>query len=88
MTDDMRSGKLAEAGIDYAVFPCDGVYNMDLAEASECAKLVAARHSIPVHMVPMNDPNNPNQLFSRKRAKSFKASGRIILAAGETLDLA
>ena len=87
MTDDMRSGKLADAAIDYAVFPCDGVYNMDVAEASECAKLVAARHSIPVHMVPMNDPDDASQLFSRERAETFQGPGRIILALGETLDL-
>lgn len=87
MTDDMRSGKLAEAGIDYAVFPGDGFYNMDVAEASECAKLVAARHSIPVHLVPMSDPSDPSQLFSRERAEMFSVSGRIIVEPGETLDL-
>ena len=58
MTDDMRSGKLAALGIDYAVFPGDGYYNMDAAEAGRCAQLVKARHSIPVHLVPMNDPND------------------------------
>ena len=87
MTDDMRSGKLAGLGIDYAVFPGDGFYNMDVVEAAECAKLVGARHSILVHMVPMSNPNDPSQLFSRKRAKAFKASGRIILAPGEELEL-
>ena len=87
MTDDMRSGKLAEAAVDYAVFPGDGFYNMDVAEASECAKLVAARHSIPVHLVPMDNPSDPSQLFSRERAEAFKAPGRIIVTLGETLDL-
>ena len=87
MTDDMRSGKLAEAGIDYAVFPGDGLYNMDVAEASECAKLVSARHSIPVHLVPANDPNDASKLFSRKRAEAFTVPGRIILEPGEWLDL-
>ena len=87
MTDDMRSGKLAEAGIDYAVFPGDGFYNMDVAEASECAKLVAARHSIPVHLVPMDNPNDPAQLFNRERAEAFQATGRIIMEPGEELEL-
>lgn len=87
MTDDMRSGKLANLGIDYAVFPGDGFYNMDVAEASECAKLVAARHSIPMHLVPMDDPSDPAQLFSRERAETFNAPGRIILELGETLEL-
>ena len=87
MTDDMRSGKLEQLGIDYAVFPGDGFYNMDVAEASSCAKLVAARHSIPVHLVPVNNPNDASQLFSRERAEAFEAAGRIILAPGDELEL-
>ena len=87
MTDDMKSGKLAEAGIDYAAFPGDGFYNMDVDEASECAKLVAARHSIPVHLVPVDDPSNPKQMFSRERAEAFQAAGRIIMEPGDELEL-
>lgn len=86
-TDDMRSGKLANMQLDYAVFPGDGFYNMDVAEASECARLVAARHSIPVHLVPMDDPSDPAQLFSRERAEAFQAEGRIILEPGQELQL-
>ena len=87
MTDDMRSGKLAAVGIDYAVFPGDGFYNMDVAEASECAKLVGARHSIPVHLVPVDDPENPSQMFSRERAEAFQAAGRIIMEPGDEIEL-
>ena len=86
-TDDMRSGKLAEMGLDYAVFPADGFYNMDVDEASECAKLVAARHSIPVHLVPVHDPDNPAELFDEQKAENFKAAGRIIVHPGEELQL-
>lgn len=86
MTDDMRSGKLAELGIDYAVFPGDGFYNMDIAEAAECAKLVGARHSIPVHLVPVHDMAHPG-LFDRDRAEAFKVPGRIIVEPGETREL-
>lgn len=88
MTDDMRSGKLAAMGVDYATFPGDGFFNMDIAEASECAKLVAARHSIPMHLVPMDNPNDASQLFSRKRAEAFTGPGRIIVEPGETIELA
>ena len=87
MTDDMRSGKLANMAIDYAVFPGDGFFNMDVNEASECAKLVDAQHNIPVHLVPMNDPGDSAQLFSQERAEQFQARGRIILAPGDELDL-
>ena len=86
-TEDMSSGKLKALGIDYAVFPGDGFYNMDVAEASSCAALVGARHSIPVHLVPMSNPDDPSQLFSRERAEAFKAPGRIIVEPGETLEL-
>lgn len=86
MTEDMKSGKLEAMGLDYAVFPGDGFYNMDVSEAVECAKLVAARHSIPVHIVPVSDPSNA-KLFDRARAEAFVVPGRIILEPGQTLDL-
>ena len=86
MTDDMRSGKLEAIGIDYAVFPCDGFYNMDVDKASECARLVAACHSIPVHIVPVHDMAHP-ELFDRDRAEAFRAAGRIILEPGEEIEL-
>ncbi len=87
MTDDMKSGKLAAMAIDYAVFPGDGFYNMDVAEASECARLVDAQHNIPVHLVPIDDPDDPAQLFSQEQAEAFSARGRIILKPGDELKL-
>lgn len=86
ITDDMRSGKLADMNLDYAVFPCDGYYNMGPDEASRAAALVKARHSIPVHLVPVHDVGNPT-IFSRSTAEAFQADGRIILEPGEELDL-
>ena len=68
----------AERHLDYAFFCCDGVYNMDVAEASECAALVDAGHSIPYHMA-------PGELFDIERAEQFKADGRLIVAAGEEI---
>lgn len=87
MTDDMKSGKLAALGIDYAVFPGDGFFNMDVKQASECAKLVDARHSIPVHLVPMGGDPKPEDLFDQKKADEFQARGKIVLHPGETLEL-
>ncbi len=86
ITDDMRSGKLADMKLDYAVFPGDGYYNMDPELASEAAALVKARHSIPVHLVPVHDPSKPT-IFDRKQAEAFHAEGRIILEPGEELEL-
>ena len=70
----------AGRNLDYAMLCCDGIYNMDLAEASECAALIGARHSIPYHML-------PGSLFSRERAEQFTAEGRLIVADGEEITL-
>ena len=77
-TDQMAT--LAERNIDYAFFVCDGKYNMDIDEASACASLVNARHSIPYHMA-------PGKLFDRERAERFEGPGRLIVAAGEEIVL-
>ncbi len=77
-TDQMA--ELAERDIHYAFFVCDGRFNMDMEEASACAKLVNARHSIPYHMV-------PGSLFDGERAELFDAPNRLILPAGEEITL-
>ena len=70
----------AERKLDYAILCCDGIYNMDIAEASECAALIGARHSIPCHMA-------PGKLFDRERAEQFEADGRLIISDGEEIML-
>lgn len=77
-TDQMA--ELAERKIDYAFYVCDGIYNMDMEEASACAKLVNAYHSIPYHMA-------PGKLFDQNRAVLFDAPNRLILPAGEEITL-
>ncbi len=73
---------LAEKEIDYAFFCCDGVFNMDLEEAVECASLVNAKHNIPYHLIPVNEG-----LFDRERAEQFKADNRLIMEAGMEIEL-
>ena len=85
-TDDMRSGKLAAMELDYATFPCDGFYNMNPEEASAAAALVKAHHSIPLHLVPVHDPEHPT-IFDRATAEAFQAEGRLILEPGEEAEL-
>ena len=75
-----QMAQLAGRDIHYAFFVCDGRYNMDLDEASACAKLVNARHSIPYHMA-------PGKLFDPTRAEAFDAPNRLILPAGEEISL-
>lgn len=72
---------LAEKEIDYAFFCCDGVYNMDAAEASKCAEMVSAKHNLPYHTSAKNDGYN----FDRDVAEQFEADNRIILAPGEEI---
>lgn len=72
--------RLAAESIDYAFLPIDGVYNMDPAEASECASAIGAKHSIPIHM-------KPGALFDEARANAFQADGRLILRPREEISL-
>ena len=75
-----QMSELAERELDYAFFCCDGKFNMDTQEASECAALVGAKHSIPYHMAPGGENH-----FDRSIAEQFQADGRIILEPGEAL---
>ena len=68
--------------IDYALYCCDGVYNMDIDEAAACAKIVGAKRNIPIHMLPDN-----KGIFDRARAEAFDAPDRLILEPGEEITL-
>ena len=78
-----QMNELADRKLDYAFFCCDGVYNMDVSEAAECALTVGAKHSIPYHMIPANNSDG----FDQNVAESFDVPGRIILKPGEELVL-
>ncbi len=77
-TDYMST--LADMRIDYALFCCDGIYNMTAEEASECALLVGARYNIPYHTY-------PEHLFSEEIAERFTAKGKITLRPSEEIEL-
>lgn len=66
--------------IDYALLPMDGVYNMDPEEASECADIIGAKHAIPIHMA-------SGKLFDEHMVKQFKSKNRLIVKAGEEIEL-
>ena len=74
---------LAEKKLDYAFYCCDGVYNMDLPEAAECAKLVGAKHDIPYHVIASRD----GKFFDRTRAEQFDSPNRLIINEGEEIEL-
>lgn len=73
---------MADMNIDYAFFCCDGVFNMDLDEAAECAELVKAKHNIPYHVLAQD-----GVYFDRSRAEMFNAPNRMIVDEGEEIEL-
>ena len=75
-TEQMKT--MPEEKLDYVFLPIDGVYNMDPAEATECAKLIQAKTSIPYHMA-------PSKLFDQKKAEQFNGPNRLIVPAGESV---
>lgn len=79
-TTEYMSEVLAGMEIDYALLPIDGVFNMGIREAGECARIIGAKHTIPIHM-------KPGRLFDQKTAESFVARGRKIVRPGEEIRL-
>lgn len=78
-TDFMMKG-LGDVDIDYAFLPIDGIYNMGPEEASFCADVIGAKHTVPIHM-------KPGELFDRNMAESFDCDGRLILEPGTDIAL-
>lgn len=77
-TNDMA--KMEPMKLDYALLPTDGIYNMGPEEAAKCAETIGASHNIPIHMA-------PGELFDRALAEKFSAPNRMIIAAGEEIEL-
>jgi L-ascorbate metabolism protein UlaG (beta-lactamase superfamily) len=65
--------------LDYALFPGGGIYNMGLAEAAECARLVSARHNILIHLKPWESV--------RRKAGKWDAPNKLIVVPGQEIDL-
>lgn len=74
-----QMSELADRNIDYAFLPTDGHYNMDIPEAIECAEIIKAKHTVPVHM-------SPGELFNRERAEQFVTESALIVEAGEIIE--
>lgn len=70
----------AGLNFDYAIFPGDGIFNMGLKEAAECARLVGAKHNIIVHI-------KPGALFDRKKAEKWDAPNKLIVEPGQEIQL-
>ena len=77
-TEQMET--FAEMELDYAILCGDGIYNMDLEGAAECARLIGAKHNIIIHL-------KPRELFDRERAEKWDAPNKIIVEPGEEIVL-
>ncbi|MCL2530404.1 MAG: MBL fold metallo-hydrolase [Coriobacteriia bacterium] len=81
--DTSRTAQMEEfaaRNLDFAFLCADGHYNMDLAEAAECAEIIGAKHNVPVHL-------KPGELFDREMAEQFTGPNRVIIEAGEEVEL-
>ena len=76
-TNQMESFALLK--LDYALFPGDGIYNMGLAEAAECARIVGAKHNSIIHVLP--------GALIRKFARKWNAPNKLILKPMEEIEL-
>lgn len=86
-TGDMEE-KLPKMGITYALLPCDGVYNMDIEEASECARLINAKYTIPIHTSPVSSPEDAkNPPYDLKKAEKLDCASKLIVMPGDEIEI-
>ena len=76
MIDQMKD--LQSRDIDYAMYPIDGIFNMDAAEATEVANLVGAKNNIPIHEFDQD---------GSKKSDNFTPNGRLVLEYGQTIEI-
>lgn len=72
---------LADLNLDYALFPGDGQYNMDIVEAGECARIVNAKHNILIHT------DTRGGLLDLAKAEAWTAPNKLIVKPGEEIEL-
>ena len=76
-TTQMES--FAAMELDYALFPGDGIFNMGIDEAAECARIVGAKHNILIHLKPGESV--------RKKAEKWGAVNKLIVEPGQEIEL-
>jgi L-ascorbate metabolism protein UlaG (beta-lactamase superfamily) len=75
-----QMGTFAALKFNYVLLPCDGRANMGLREAAECARVIGAKHNIPIHL-------KPGALFDRERAEKWGAPNKLIVEPGQEIIL-
>ncbi|HUW70532.1 MAG TPA: MBL fold metallo-hydrolase [bacterium] len=71
---------LAGYGIDYALLPTDGFYNMDGAEAARCAHAVRTRVAVAIH-------SSRDQLYSAANAATLVYAHALAPEPGEIFEM-
>lgn len=77
-----QMSRLSKRAVDYAFLPGDGIYNMGVEEAARCAKLIGARHNVPIHLKPVKPYGEAEALRFAKLAPNA-----LLVRAGETIEL-
>ena len=72
--------RLARRGLDYALLPIDGVYNMGPEEASRVAGIIQPKHLIPYHM-------KPGALFDIRQDMRVSYPRSILVKPGDEIQL-
>lgn len=78
VTGQMKTFK--ERHFDYAIFNTDDTYTIPFDESAKIAEIIGAKHNIPIHLKPI-------ELFDRDRAEQWQAPNKLIIDAGEEIDL-
>ena len=69
----------AAMGLDYALFPGDGIFNMGPDEAAECARIIGAKHNILIHLKPGESV--------RKKYEKWNAPNKLLIEPGAEIQL-
>ena len=77
-----QMSEFASRHIDYAFLPGDGIYNMNVATAADCARLIGAAHNVPVHLKPVKP-------YGEAAAQRFAklAPNALLIRPGEDVEL-
>lgn len=71
---------LAKYQIDYALLPIDGFYTMKPEDAAEAAKIIGAKHLIPMHM-------KPGRLWDYGQAMRVVSPVAMLMKPNDNIDL-
>ena len=80
--DTSKTGQMesfAAMKLDYALFPADGLFNMGLSEAADCARIIGAKHNTIIHL-------KPGESY-RKKGEKWDAPNKLIIEPGEELEI-